>query len=156
MASDGQDDGALVPRRWSPGPLAGWIMLNPSTANAKANDPTVRRCIAFARRWGYGGIVIRNLYALRASDPRELDHHPDPSARTTTPTCPAAAAKTSPCSPGAAAAVPGAWPSPNAFAHQEIRLHQLATTAAGHPRHPLYLPADSTPVPIGDHREQVP
>ncbi len=65
-------------RRWSVGPLLGWVMLNPSIANALVDDPTIRRCVGFARRWGFAGIVVRNLYALRATDPRALSRHPDP------------------------------------------------------------------------------
>lgn len=59
-------------------PVLAWVMLNPSTADASTNDPTIRRCIAFAKAWGYGGIVVVNLYALRATDPKALWQHPDP------------------------------------------------------------------------------
>lgn len=55
-----------------------WIMLNPSKANSERDDPTVRRCIGFARRWGYGGIVIVNLFAQVATYPAELMHAKDP------------------------------------------------------------------------------
>lgn len=55
-----------------------WIMLNPSTADESKDDPTIRRCVGFARRWGYGSIVVTNLYGLRATDPRELRAHPWP------------------------------------------------------------------------------
>lgn len=43
-----------------------FIMLNPSTADAHIDDPTIRRCIGFAKSWGYGGILVGNLYAFRA------------------------------------------------------------------------------------------
>ena len=49
-----------------------YLMLNPSTANAKRDDPTIRRCIAFAKREDYGAMIVVNLYAYRATDPREL------------------------------------------------------------------------------------
>ena len=68
----------LLVRRWGSGPLLPWVMLNPSKANAFVNDPTVTRVIGFARRWGYGGIAILNLFAYQATDPRELLTAPDP------------------------------------------------------------------------------
>ncbi len=46
-----------------------WVMLNPSTADHVHDDPTIRRCMGFARAWGYGGIAVVNLYAWRATDP---------------------------------------------------------------------------------------
>ena len=49
-----------------------WIMLNPSTADATMDDPTIRRCLGFSRRWGFGGIVVVNLYAYRATKPTDL------------------------------------------------------------------------------------
>ncbi|MFB4275778.1 DUF1643 domain-containing protein [Nonomuraea sp. MTCD27] len=59
-------------------PVCGWVMLNPSTADACADDPTIRRCVGFARRWGFGGIVVRNLFAFRATSPRQLLDAADP------------------------------------------------------------------------------
>ncbi len=55
-----------------------FVMLNPSTADATEDDPTIRRCIGFAKRDAYGGISVRNLFALRATDPKELLKHADP------------------------------------------------------------------------------
>ena len=49
-----------------------WVMLNPSTADEKVLDPTVRRCVRFSRSWGAGSIEVVNLFALRATDPKEL------------------------------------------------------------------------------------
>ena len=55
-----------------------FVMLNPSTADAISDDPTVVRCRERARRMQYGGFAIFNLFALRATDPRALRRHPDP------------------------------------------------------------------------------
>lgn len=49
-----------------------FVMFNPSTADGREDDPTIRKCIGFAKRWGYGSIIIVNLFTLRATDPREL------------------------------------------------------------------------------------
>lgn len=68
-------------RRWAVGPLVHWLMLNPSTANASVDDPTIRRCIAFSRSWGAAGLVVTNLFALRATQPTALLEHPDPVGR---------------------------------------------------------------------------
>jgi hypothetical protein len=55
-----------------------WVMLNPSTADAMKNDPTILRCIAFARAWGFASLEVVNLYALRSSTPKALDEAADP------------------------------------------------------------------------------
>lgn len=49
-----------------------FVMLNPSTADAQTDDPTIRRCIGFARRLGFGAAHVVNVFAYRATDPREL------------------------------------------------------------------------------------
>lgn len=55
-----------------------FIGLNPSTADETADDPTIRRCIAFAKAWGYGGVYMLNLFALRATDPKDMLRAKDP------------------------------------------------------------------------------
>lgn len=55
-----------------------WIMLNPSTADATEDDPTIRRCVAYSKAWGHDQLVVRNLFAFRATDPRELLTAADP------------------------------------------------------------------------------
>lgn len=59
-------------RVWSDAQHLLFVMLNPSTADGEVDDPTVRRCIGFAKSHGYGGIQVVNLYAYRATDPRDL------------------------------------------------------------------------------------
>lgn len=49
-----------------------FIMHNPSTADGTDDDPTIRRCINFAKRWGYGGMYVGNIFPYRATDPKEL------------------------------------------------------------------------------------
>ena len=59
-------------------PYVMFICLNPSTADELKDDPTVKRCIGFAKDWGYGGLCMTNLFALRATEPRVMLAHPSP------------------------------------------------------------------------------
>lgn len=59
-------------RWWSWGPKATFVMLNPSIADAELNDHTIVKCMNFAYGWGYSGIRVVNLYALRSTDPKNL------------------------------------------------------------------------------------
>lgn len=59
-------------------PSLGWVMLNPSTADAALDDPTIRRCTSFAKAAGFGGITVANLFAWRATQPAELLTPDDP------------------------------------------------------------------------------
>lgn len=59
-------------------PVMSFVMMNPSTANAADDDPTIRRCVGFAKREGCGGIYVTNVFALRSTDPAALSSHPDP------------------------------------------------------------------------------
>lgn len=78
MSADGQYRYSLW-RIWdSSKPLILFICLNPSTADATTDDPTIRRCIAFASSWGYGGLYMGNLFAFRATNPAELYKAADP------------------------------------------------------------------------------
>ncbi len=66
-------------RQWDPGKKAVcFLMLNPSTADAYSTDPTLRRCIAFAKSWGFGALVIGNLFALKSPKPRLIYECADP------------------------------------------------------------------------------
>ena len=66
-------------RRWreQPGYLL-WIMLNPSTADAVDDDATIRKCIGFAQKWGYGDLYVVNMFAFRTTYPVELEQAEDP------------------------------------------------------------------------------
>lgn len=66
-------------RKWEEqGPEILFVCLNPSTADEEHNDPTVWRCINYARDWGYRGVWVGNLFALRATNPKELYKANDP------------------------------------------------------------------------------
>src|SRR3954468_18218250 len=76
------DDGLYRYRLWriwdDLAPVMVWVMLNPSTADADVDDPTIRKCIGFAKRHRHGGIILANLFAWRTTDPRELPRAADP------------------------------------------------------------------------------
>jgi hypothetical protein len=65
-------------RRWGPPPVLVWVMLNPSTADWELDDPTIKKCIALAKLWGFGGIAVVNLFAFRSTDPKKLKRTKDP------------------------------------------------------------------------------
>lgn len=77
LSDDGQYRYQLE-RTWGFGDAVTFVMLNPSTADARKDDPTIRRCLSYARSWGYDGIRVVNLYALRSSDPKMLKTVADP------------------------------------------------------------------------------
>lgn len=135
-------------RRWAAGPQLAWIMLNPSTADATVDDPTIRRCIGFARAWGYGAIVVWNLFALRATDPRDLGQHPDPvgPANDLTLLNGVRRRELTICAWGAHGSFLGRGQTVRQLiAREGLRVHHLGLTKSGHPRHPLYLPGSTTP-----------
>jgi len=136
----------LLTRRWSEGPLLGWVMLNPSRADALVDDPTIRRCVGFARRWGFAGIVVRNLYALRATDPRELLHHPDPVGPDNHTHLDAAAGDAlTVCAWGARGGTRGGDVAAQ-LDERGAHLVCLGLTLGAQPRHPLRLAAALDPV----------
>ena len=142
---DGQYRYSLT-RQWSSGPRVCWIMLNPSTADADQDDPTIRRCIGFSRTWGFGELVIVNLFALRATNPRELKRHVDPVGAGNEREI-GMASRTSALTV-AAWGVHGAFLQGGARARARLgsRICHLGLTRDGHPRHPLYLRGDTRPV----------
>jgi hypothetical protein len=62
----------MLHRAWQRGTLAVWIMLNPSTADARFDDPTIRKVTGFTQRLGHAGFIVVNLFGRRATDPRKL------------------------------------------------------------------------------------
>lgn len=124
-------------------PYVLWVMLNPSTADADIDDPTIRRCIGFTREWGFQRLVVVNLFALRSPDPKALEKaNIDPVG----PTNDQYIAKNA----KAASLIVAAW-----GAHRMIRSRAmtvknrlpfpmcLGKTKDGYPRHPLYVPAST-------------
>lgn len=66
-------------REWEPSlPRVLFVMLNPSTADAMEDDPTITKCLGFARLWGCGSLTVVNLFAFRATNPKELLTAVDP------------------------------------------------------------------------------
>ena len=139
----------LLTRTWGAGPTAAWIMLNPSTADAFADDPTIRRCVAFSRREGCGSLIVTNLYSLRATDPAALLDHPDPvgplgDQYLTAPARLHAGLVIAAWGTGGASG--GRGSSAAALLRDiGVQLHCLGTTKDGHPKHPLYVRGD-TPI----------
>jgi hypothetical protein len=126
-------------------PIAGpalFIMLNPSTADASLDDPTIRRCIGFTKAWDCAGLVVANLYALRATNPADLWKHPDPVGEDNDMWLAALIREheTVVCAWGANAK-PERVAQVRKMFHRLSRPMCLGTTKAGAPRHPLYVPA---------------
>lgn len=132
--------------RWDHGPTLEFVMLNPSTATEQHDDPTIRRCIAFAKQWGYGAVVVRNLYAYRATDPTELVNVDDPIGPMNRTYLANAIAECTVAAWGAHPAAVGWWagyPYDITSALKRRALYCLGTTMRGEPRHPLYVKGDT-------------
>jgi hypothetical protein len=120
------------------------IGLNPSTADETEDDPTIRRCVQFARLWGYGGLCMANLFAFRAAKPAELFAASDPIGPGNDEWLMKLAAS--------AGVVVAAWGNggthlerANAVTRLIPNLYCLRMNRSGQPAHPLYLPADLRP-----------
>jgi len=128
-----------------------FIMLNPSTADEWGPDPTVRRCIGFARAWGYMLLQIRNLFSLRSTDPRALYGAANPEGDPENLDRILYAARENAdivvCAWGVHGALRGRGAAvAAALRAQGTRLHYLlGLTKNGHPCHPLYLRGDVKP-----------
>jgi hypothetical protein len=132
-------------REWQPSPRrVTFIMLNPSTADARVLDPTIRRCIGFAKAWGFGGIDVVNLFAWRSTRPEALWRVDDPVGPRNHAAIASAMRESS--------LVVAAWGNAGRGREQAVRVCRLAgrlraplyclgTTLSGQPRHPLYVSA---------------
>lgn len=135
-------------RRWDDGPALLWVMLNPSTADASKDDPTIRKVRGFTKRLGFGAFEVVNLYALRATDPRALRRHPDPVGPGNDTHLRIAIEDAHRVIVAWGAHAPASRVR-EVFAalHRPREVLALATTKAGHPSHPLMLPYYVQPKP---------
>jgi hypothetical protein len=130
----------LLWRRWRPGPLANFLMLNPSTADEVKLDPNCTRARDYALRWGFGGLLVTNIFAWRATDPEEMKAARDPVGRGNDRAILRAARE--------AAIVVCAWGNHGSHLERAVQvrriltgipLHALHMNGSGEPAHPLYL-----------------
>ncbi|KAA0212760.1 MAG: DUF1643 domain-containing protein [Leptolyngbya sp. PLA3] len=140
-------------RRWSPGARSAcFCLLNPSTADARRNDPTVRRCIGYAMDWGFDALEVVNIFAFRSTDPGALAQHPDPVGPRNDRAILRAVQR--------AELVILGWGAHGRLLDRgggvlrliadHCRPHCFGITATGQPRHPLYLARAAHPQPLSD------
>ncbi|MBX3323589.1 MAG: DUF1643 domain-containing protein [Phycisphaeraceae bacterium] len=138
-------------RQWAAGGRrVCFCMLNPSTADASKNDPTVRRCIGYAQRWGFDALEVVNIFALRSTDPRGLYEAADPIGPRNDAAIVRAAER--------AQLLVLAWGGHGELGgrgREVVRLVSktksamcLGVTQSGEPRHPLYLSQSELPMAI--------
>lgn len=126
-------------------PRVGFIMLNPSTADEQRNDPTIRRCIEFARVWEFGSVEVVNLFAYKATDMKELLKVDDPIGDENDFFIEKAIERCSTVVVG--------WGTKGTLLGRDRQVLQLlvrrqdvyclGVTKDGHPRHPLYVRGDT-------------
>lgn len=153
------DDGGAyryrLTRRWGTSAPISWVLLNPSTATARQDDPTIRRVVGFSRSWGFGSMLVVNLFALCATTPAAIRAHPDPVG----PDNDAMISQAIRLSRVVVVAwgVSGATMNPVSGRRRNLeviellagsRLICLGNTANGQPRHPLYMARSTRPVPF--------
>ncbi len=149
--SDCQTYRYRLERTWGHSGRLTWVMLNPSTADATQDDPTIRRIISFTKTFGYDGAWVVNLFALRATDPAQLKCHRDPVGPLNFQEITAVFDAPAPiiCAWGANAAAKEQAAKFLWRAYCEKRqLFSLGRTKRGSPRHPLYVPASQTMEPF--------
>ncbi len=137
----------LLTRVWDDtAPRALFVMLNPSTATEMQNDPTVERCERRARALGFGAFRVTNIFAWRATDPRDMRAQPDPVG----PENDAALLQSLDWAAGESDRIICAWGAHGAYLGRGLAverllrragrpLHHLGLTQAGAPKHPLYI-----------------
>lgn len=141
ISHDGKYRYSLV-REWDKErPKVLFIGLNPSTADEKLDDPTIRRCINFAKRWGYGGILVGNLFAIRSTEPGLIRKDPDPVGPKNDASLLEMVKD--------AKLVVGAWGNHGAYLDRSAYVRRLipdmkclARNKTGEPTHPLYISDD--------------
>lgn len=128
-------------------PYAMIIGLNPSTADEIEDDPTIGRCIDFAKSWGYGGLCMANLFAYRATDPEDMFKASDPVGAENDQWLINLAKD--------AGVVVAAWGNDGSYKGRSKEviqlmpsLHYLKLNKTGEPAHPLYLKGTLKPVPM--------
>lgn len=132
-------------RLWDNTSFLNIVGLNPSTADAELDDPTIRRCIGFAKQWGYGGLYMTNLFAFRSTDPDKMKVQTDPVGTDNDKTLIDIASK--------AGCVVIAWGNHGKhldrdrfvlrlFAEKKIKVQCFGLNENNTPKHPLYQPKD--------------
>ena len=139
-------------RRWEPGKFCLFIGLNPSTADETQDDPTIRRCIRFARDWGYDALVMANLFAFRATNPSDMKVAPDPIGPDNDEHLKRLH--------GEAGITIAAWGAHGNFMGRSAivttilhNMHCLDILKGREPKHPLYIKADTKPFRYTSWRE---
>lgn len=135
-------------REWNPTlPCCAFIGLNPSTADATHDDPTIRRIIGFAQDWGFGSVTVVNLFAYRATKPSDLKTTEQPIGPRNNYWINRVTAE--------ANTVVAAWGNHGLFMGRNDwalgridGLYCLGITKQGQPRHPLYCPIDAVLEPL--------
>ena len=130
-------------------PLVMFIGLNPSTADAVKDDNTIRRCIGFAKTWRFGSLSVGNLFAFRATEPRELRKASDPVGPENDKWLMELKRESK---MGVAV-----WGNNGKYLNRDEEvlkmfpgLHCIKVSATGVPLHPLYLPGNLKPIRISE------
>ena len=128
-------------RTWEEGKQVNFIGLNPSTATETVDDPTIRRCIRFAQAWGYGCLVMTNIFALRSTDPAGLkaDAPVGPENDESLVKC-ARESDLVVCAWGVHGEYLERGKQVETMLREIAELRVFDLTRKGFPRHPLYLP----------------